>query len=200
MESYAQGETEPALIQQTIGANFESTVAAHGDNEALVEFASGRRWTYAELDRDVNAFARGLIGAGIAKGDRVGVWAPNCAEWTIAQYATAKIGAILVNVNPSYRTHEFSYAVNQSGLRMLISAESFKTSDYRAMVEETAAKTRPASSASSTSAPTTGSSSSPRARTCPRTRWPSGCPRWSRATRSTSSTRAAPPATPRAPR
>ena len=138
MESYARGETEPPLIEQTIGANFEDTVAAHGDNEALVEFATGRRWTYAELDRDVNALARGLIGAGIAKGDRVGVWSPNCAEWTIAQYATAKAGAILVNVNPSYRTHEFSYAVNQSGLRLLISAESFKTSDYRAMVEETA--------------------------------------------------------------
>ena len=138
MESYAAGATSPALIDQTIGANFESTVAAYADHEALVEFASGRRWTYAELDRDVNAFARGLIGAGIAKGDRVGVWAPNCAEWTIVQYATAKVGAILVNVNPSYRTHELSYAVNQSGLRMLVSAESFKTSDYRAMVEETA--------------------------------------------------------------
>src|ERR1700712_5474174 len=138
MESYAAGETDPPLIEQTIGANFESTVTAHGDNEALVEFASGRRWTYAELDRDVNALARGLIGAGIEKGDRVGVWSPNCAEWTIAQYASAKAGAILVNVNPSYRTHEFSYAVNQSGLRMLISAESFKSSDYRSMVEETA--------------------------------------------------------------
>ncbi len=138
MEAYAAGETSPALIEQTIGANFESTVASYGDNEALVEFASGRRWTYAELDRDVNAFARGLIGAGIEKGDRVGVWSPNCAEWTIAQYATAKIGAILVNVNPSYRTHEFSYAVNQSGLRLLISAESFKSSNYREMVEETA--------------------------------------------------------------
>ena len=136
MESYAKGETTPALIEQTIGANFEGTVAAHGDNEALVEFASGRRWTYAELDRDVNALARGLIGAGIAKGDRVGVWSPNCAEWTIAQYASAKVGAILVNVNPSYRTHEFSYAVSQSGLRLLFSAESFKTSNYRSMVEE----------------------------------------------------------------
>src|SRR3954462_1550264 len=140
MESYAKGETEPPLIEQTIGQNFEDTVASYGDNEALVEFATGRRWTYAELDRDVNAFARGLIGAGIEKGDRVGVWAPNCAEWTIAQYATAKIGAILVNVNPAYRTHEFSYAVNQSGLRLLISATDFKTSDYRAMVEETAPK------------------------------------------------------------
>ncbi len=136
MESYAAGETSPALIEQTIGANFESTVAAHGDNEALVEFASGRRWTYSELDVAVNALARGLIGVGIAKGDRVGIWAPNCAEWTVAQFATAKVGAILVNVNPSYRTHEFSYAVNQSGMRLLICAESFKTSNYRAMVEE----------------------------------------------------------------
>ena len=138
MESSAVGETSPALIEETIGANFESTVASYGENEALVEYASGRRWTYAELDRDVNALARGLIGAGIAKGDRVGVWSPNCAEWTIAQYASAKVGAILVNVNPSYRTHEFAYAVNQSGLKLLISAESFKTSNYREMVEETA--------------------------------------------------------------
>jgi fatty-acyl-CoA synthase len=138
MESYAAGETSHPLLEETIGANFERTVAEYGDNEALVEVASGRRWTYAELDRDVDALARGLIAAGIVKGDRVGIWAPNCAEWTITQYATAKIGAILVNVNPSYRTHEFAYAVNQSGMRMLVSAESFKTSDYRGMVGETA--------------------------------------------------------------
>ena len=140
MESYAAGETTQPLLEETIGANFERTVATYPDNEALVEVATGRRWTYAELNRDVDALARGLIGAGIAKGDRVGIWAPNCAEWTITQFATAKIGAILVNVNPSYRTHEFAYAVNQSGMRMLISAESFKTSDYRAMVAETAAE------------------------------------------------------------
>src|SRR6188474_1325192 len=124
-DAYARGETSPALIEQTIGANFESTVASYGDHEALVEYASGRRWTYAELDRDVNALARGLIGAGVEKGDRVGVWSPNCAEWTITQYATAKVGAILVNVNPAYRTHEFAYAVRQSGMRMLISATEF---------------------------------------------------------------------------
>ena len=139
-ESYAAGETTPDLLDETIGANFERTVAAYGGNEALVEFATGRRWTYDELDRDVDALARGLIGAGIAKGDRVGVWAPNCAEWTISQFAAAKVGAILVNVNPSYRTHEFSYAVNQSGLKMLISAVEFKTSKYREMVEETVAE------------------------------------------------------------
>ena len=101
MESYAAGETTPPLIERTIGADFEAAVAAYPDHEALVEYASGRRWTYAELDRDVDAFARGLIGAGIGKGDRIGVWAPNCAEWTIAQYGSAKAGAVLVNVNPA---------------------------------------------------------------------------------------------------
>ena len=136
MESYAAGELEPALLEETIGASFERTVAAHADGEALVEVASGRRWTWAELDRDVDALARGLIAAGVDKGHRVGIWAPNCAEWTLTQYACAKVGAVLVNVNPSYRTHEFAYAVNQSGLRLLLAASAFKTSDYRAMVEE----------------------------------------------------------------
>jgi len=140
MESYAVGETTPPLLEETIGANFERTVASHPDREALVEFETGSRWTWADLDRDVDALARGLIAAGIEVGDRVGIWAPNCARWTLVQYATAKIGAILVNVNPAYRTHEFSYAVNQSGLRLLVAASSFKTSDYRAMVEETAAQ------------------------------------------------------------
>ncbi|HET6167815.1 MAG TPA: AMP-binding protein, partial [Marmoricola sp.] len=115
MESYARGETTPPLLEETIGANFERIVAAHGDREALVEFASGRRWTYAELDRDVNAFAVGLLRAGVTKGDRVGIWAPNCAEWTMTQYATAKIGAVLVTINPAYRTHELAYVLNQSG-------------------------------------------------------------------------------------
>src|SRR5690242_3895262 len=140
MESYAAGETDTPLLEETIGANFERTVATYPDREALVEVASGRRWTWTELDDDVDALARGLLAAGIQKGDRVGIWAPNCARWTLVQYATAKVGAILVNVNPAYRTHEFAYAVNQSGLRLLVSASSFKTSDYRAMVEETAAE------------------------------------------------------------
>jgi fatty-acyl-CoA synthase len=136
MESYARGGAEPALLEETIGADLERTVRAHPDREALVEVASGRRWTWAELDRDVDALARGLVGAGLQVGDRLGIWAPNCAEWTLVQYATAKVGVVLVNVNPAYRTHELSYAVNQSGLRMLVAASSFKTSDYRAMVEE----------------------------------------------------------------
>ena len=142
MESYAAGEITPSLIEQTIGANFEKTVEEYGDNEALVEVASARRWTYRELNEDVDALAKGLMAAGVNKGDRVGIWAPNCAEWTITQVATAKIGAILVNINPSYRTHEFSYAVNQSGLTLLVSAESFKTSDYRGMVAQTAQECR----------------------------------------------------------
>src|SRR6188768_3639792 len=135
MLSYASGTSAQPLLGETIGANLECTVARFADNEALVDVASGRRWTYAELDADVNALARGLIAAGIEVGDRVGVWSPNCAEWVIAQFATAKIGAILVNVNPAYRTHELVYAVNQSGLRLLVSATEFKTSDYRTMVE-----------------------------------------------------------------
>jgi fatty-acyl-CoA synthase len=136
MESYAAGETDTPLLEETIGTNFERTVAAYPDREALVEVASARRWTWAELDSDVNDLAIGLLRAGITKGDRVGIWSPNCAEWTITQLATAKIGAILVNINPAYRTHELAYALTHSGTKLLISAPAFKTSDYRAMVAE----------------------------------------------------------------
>ncbi len=134
--SYTSGISDVPLLGETIGQNLERTVASYGDREALVEVPTGRRWTYDELNRDVDVFARGLMARGIAKGDRVGIWAPNCAEWTITQYATAKIGAILVNVNPAYRTHELAYALNQSGVTLLISATEFKTSDYRAMIDE----------------------------------------------------------------
>jgi fatty-acyl-CoA synthase len=134
--SYAGGTSDVPLLGETIGANLERTVAAFGDREALADVATGRRWTYAEFDAAVNEVARGLLARGIAKGDRVGIWAPNCAEWVIVQYATAKIGAILVNVNPAYRTHELDYVVKQSGLSLLVSAVSFKTSDYRAMIAE----------------------------------------------------------------
>src|SRR3954469_21838949 len=140
MESSAAGETTQPLREETIGANLERIVAAHGEREALVEVATGRRWTYAELDRDVDALARGLLAAGAAKGDRGGIWGPQCAEWTLVQYATAKVGAVLVNVNPAYRTHELAFALQQSGLRLLFSATEFKTSDYRSMVEEVRAE------------------------------------------------------------
>ncbi|MEP6666261.1 MAG: AMP-binding protein [Nocardioidaceae bacterium] len=134
--SCTAGPTDVPLLEETIGANLERIVATHGDNEALVEVATGRRWTYSEFDADVNALARGLLASGIEPGDRVGIWAPNCAEWTLTQYATAKIGAILVNINPAYRTHELSYAVNQSGVKLLISATEFKGSDYRTIVND----------------------------------------------------------------
>jgi fatty-acyl-CoA synthase len=135
MLSYASGISDVPLLGETIGENLERTVARFGDREVLVDVAAGTRWTYAEFDAAVNRIALGLLDRGIAKGDRVGIWAPNCAEWVLVQYATAKVGAILVNVNPAYRTHELSYVVQQSGLRLLISAVSFKTSDYRGMIE-----------------------------------------------------------------
>jgi fatty-acyl-CoA synthase len=136
--SYAAGPTDAALLEETIGGNLERTVAAYGAHEALVECESGRRWTYEQFDAAVDDVARGLLAEGISTGDRVGIWSPNCAEWTLTQYATAKVGAILVNINPAYRTSELSYVVNQSGLRMLVSADRYKTSDYRAMVSEVA--------------------------------------------------------------
>ena len=134
--SYAAGAPTPPLLDRTIGADLERTAALHGGREALVEVATGRRWTYAELDAAVDDVARGLLALGVQVGDRVGIWAPNCAEWTLLQYATAKAGAVLVTVNPAYRTHELAYALQQSGTSVLVAAERFRTSDYRAMVEQ----------------------------------------------------------------
>ncbi len=135
-ESYAAGPADTALLDETIGANFERTVSTYPDTEALVDASSGRRWTYAELNDEIDRVARALMANDIQRGDRVGIWAPNCPEWTILQYATAKIGAILVAVNPAYRTHELAYVLRQSGTRLLVSATTFKTSDYRRMVDE----------------------------------------------------------------
>lgn len=136
MKSYDAGPTDAAVLEETIGTRFEQVVAAGPGAEALVEVATGRRWTYAELNAEIDALARGLMALGVAKGDRVGIWAPNCAEWVMTQFATAKIGAILVNINPAYRTHELAYVLKQSGVRTLISATAFKTSDYVTMVAE----------------------------------------------------------------
>jgi fatty-acyl-CoA synthase len=134
--SYSHGASAVPLLGETIGANLRRTAAAHPDAEVLVDVPAGRRWTYAAFDADTDILARGLIAAGLAAGDLVGIWAPNCAEWVQLQYATAKAGIILVTINPAYRSHELSYALRQSGVRVLVSAERFKTSDYRAMVEE----------------------------------------------------------------
>jgi len=134
--AYTSGTSDVPLVGRTLGDDFERTVARFGDREALVDCASHRRWTYSELDVEVDEVALGLMATGVEKGDRVGIWAPNCAEWVIVQYATAKIGAILVNVNPAYRSHELAYVVKQSGMRTLVSAVSHKGSDYRAMLDE----------------------------------------------------------------
>jgi len=134
--SYSHGASGAELLGETIGANLRRVAARFGDAEVLVDAPTGRRWTYAQFDADTDTLARGLIAAGLGAGDRVGIWAPNCAEWVQLQYATAKAGVILVNLNPAYRSHELSYALRQSGVKMLVSAERFKTSDYQAMVEE----------------------------------------------------------------
>src|SRR2546430_8449674 len=128
--SYACGLSTQPMLGQTIGENFAATVARVPDRDALVDVPTGRRWTYAELARDVEAAALGLLALGIGKGERVGIWAPNLPEWTITQFATARIGAILVNINPAYRTHELAYVLRQAGVRTLICAEKLKTSDY----------------------------------------------------------------------
>ncbi|GAB3691553.1 AMP-binding protein [Angustibacter aerolatus] len=135
LPSYTSGVSDVPLLGDTIGANLERTVRRWGDREALVDVPTHRRWTYSELDVEVDELALGLLELGVAKGDRVGVWAPNCAEWVLLQYATAKVGAILVNVNPAYRSHELAFVVNQSGMRLLVSALQHKGSDYRAMVD-----------------------------------------------------------------
>lgn len=138
--SYARGETRPALLETTIGADLAATASAYPDRDALVEVASGRRWSYAELSADVRRLASGLLQAGISAGDRVGIWTPNCAEWVLTQYACAEIGAVLVNLNPSYRSHELAYALKQSGAAMVVSASRFKTSDYVALLREAASE------------------------------------------------------------
>ncbi|MGE2736041.1 AMP-binding protein [Mycolicibacterium vaccae] len=136
--SHIRGDTSTPLLLETIGANLDRTVAAFGDREALVEVPTGRRWTYREFDADVRRLAGGLLGLGIRVGDRVGIWAPNTAEWTLVQYATARIGAILVTINPAYRLDELEYVLNQSGVRAVIAAPSFKTSDYATMLDTAA--------------------------------------------------------------
>ncbi|KGI80277.1 AMP-binding protein [Actinopolyspora erythraea] len=133
--SYSSGTSDVPLIGETIGTNLLRTAERFPERDALVEFATGRRWTYREFVADVDALAVGLLESGLEKGDRIGVWAPNRAEWTLVQYAAARIGAILVNINPSYRVHELEYVLNQSGTRMLVAARRFKSSDYVDMVE-----------------------------------------------------------------
>jgi fatty-acyl-CoA synthase len=134
--SYAHGASDAPLLGQTIGANLAATAARLPDHEALVDCPSRRRWTYAQLEAWARQVARGLLAKGVKKGDRVGIWSPNCPEWVAVQYGTALIGAILVNINPAYRVSELDYVLRQAGITTLVSATRHKTSDYRAMVDE----------------------------------------------------------------
>jgi fatty-acyl-CoA synthase len=135
-KSYTSAISDTPLLGDTIGENLDRTVRRFPDRPALIDVPAGRRWSYAELAADVDALALGLLAAGVSAGNRVGIWAPNCAEWVLTQYATAKIGAILVNINPAYRTSELEFVLNQSGARLLVAAQRLKTSDYTAMIDE----------------------------------------------------------------
>jgi fatty-acyl-CoA synthase len=134
--AYANGPSSTPLLGETIGANLRRTAARFAAHDAVVSVHQEQRLSYAELDALVDRVGTGLMRAGIERGDRVGIWAPNSLEWLVVQYATARIGAILVNLNPAYRTHEIEYALRQSETRLLCSATRHKTSDYAAMVDE----------------------------------------------------------------
>ena len=133
--SYEQGTSDVPLRGETIGQMWDAAVAAHERRDALVSPQQGIRWTYAEMHEEVERCARGLIARTVRAGDRVGIWSPNVAEWVVLQFATAKIGAILVNVNPSYRRHELEYALRHSGCSLLVLAEGFRDVDYVALLD-----------------------------------------------------------------
>jgi fatty-acyl-CoA synthase len=132
--SYVHGATDTPLLGETLGASFDRAVARWGDRPALVVRSQGVRWSYRELAAQAEAFAAGLLALGMEPGDRVGIWSLNCAEWLVTQIATAKAGIILVNINPAYRAAELRYALNKVGVRALITATAFKTSDYMGML------------------------------------------------------------------
>ncbi|GGO81306.1 AMP-binding protein [Marinobacterium nitratireducens] len=138
LPSYSSGTSNKPLIGMTIGDKFDQIAATYPDNDALIVRHQGIRWSYREFQQQVNRCARALLAVGIRKGDRVGIWSPNNAQWTTLQFATAKVGAILVNINPAYRLHELEYALNHSEARMLVIAERFKSSDYTQMLYELA--------------------------------------------------------------
>ena len=134
--SYLSATSDTPLMGETIGDCLDRICARWPERDALISRHQGLRYTWAELHAEVERVARGLLAMGIERGDRVGIWAPNRAEWTLIQYATAKIGVVLVNLNPSYRGHELAYALKQSGAATLIFQSRFKASDYVAILEE----------------------------------------------------------------
>ncbi|WP_296615796.1 AMP-binding protein [Sphingomonas sp.] len=136
--SHVRGPTAPPLIEQTIGEALAAAAVRWGDREALVSVGQGVRWTFADLLDQVDRFAAGLLALGLEPGERIGIWAPNCAEWTVTQFAAARAGLILVTINPAYRTSEAAFAMAKAGLAALVFLDRFKTSDYAAMVAELA--------------------------------------------------------------
>ena len=132
--SYVHGASDIPLIGETIGVHFDRIVERHGERDALIVRHQHISWTYRELQREVDAFAAGLIALGLKPGERIGIWSPNNAEWVVTQFATAKAGLILVNINPAYRLSELEYALNKSGCVALVTASRFKTSDYIGMI------------------------------------------------------------------
>ena len=134
--SYTNGASNIPLLGETIDENLRKTVAKFPNNDALISAHQHYRATYTEFYEQVTAVAKGLIALGVKSGDRVGIWSPNCYEWTLLQYATAKIGAIMVNINPAYRTSELIYVINQSSLSYIFSAIQFKTSHYKKMIDD----------------------------------------------------------------
>lgn len=137
-QSYAHGASIKPLLGETLGVNFDLAAEKWGDNDALIVRHQGIRWTYNDLKKEVDAFAAGLLGLGLEPGDRIGIWSPNNSEWVVTQYATAKAGLILVNINPAYRVAELEYALNKVTCKALILATQFKSSDYLGMLKELA--------------------------------------------------------------
>ncbi|WP_295488212.1 AMP-binding protein [uncultured Pseudomonas sp.] len=133
--SYTQGRQDAPLLDQTLGQAFDATVARWPEREALVVRHQGLRYRWRDLAEQVDSTARGLMALGVAPGERVGIWAPNCAQWCILQIATAKVGAVLVTINPAYRSAELEYVLRQSGCSWLVCADAFKSSDYHAMLQ-----------------------------------------------------------------
>ena len=134
--SYASGTSDKPLLGMTIGEAFDRTVSLHADREAIISIHQNMRLTYRQLSEQVNRAAKALMALGLQKGDRIGIWSPNNLEWLITQYASAKIGSVLVTINPAYRSHELDYVLKQSGCRALVIQNQFKTSDYEGMVRE----------------------------------------------------------------
>ena len=137
-QSYAHGASIKPLLGETLGVNFDLAAEKWGDNDALIVRHQGIRWTYNDLKKEVDAFAAGLLALGLEPGDRIGIWSPNNSEWVVTQYATAKAGLILVNINPAYRVAELEYALNKVTCKALILATQFKSSDYLGMLKELA--------------------------------------------------------------